>query len=54
MLDEIVMGGMVLETNISAILQSIKDQGKMHSESLSKVDASESASQIRDRLQYNW
>merc|ERR1712216_1035524 len=59
-LDEIVMGGMVLETNINAILQSIKDQGKMHSDSLTKVDASESASQIRERLgdnskwQYNW
>ena len=59
-LDEIVMGGMVLETNINAILQSIKDQGKMHSESLSRADASESASQIRERLgdnskwQYNW
>ena len=33
-LDEIVMGGMVLETNISTILQAIKDQGKMHSDSL--------------------
>ena len=55
------MGGMVLETNINSILQSIKDQGKMHTESLTKVDASESASQIRERLgdtsskwQYNW
>jgi AP-3 complex subunit sigma len=66
-LDEIVMGGMVLETNINAILQSIKDQGKMHSDSLTKVDAKTdiSASQIRGRLgdssstggnqwQYNW
>jgi AP-3 complex subunit sigma len=60
-LDEIVMGGMVLETNISAILQSIKDQGKMHSDSMTKVETSESASQIRERLgdnngkfQYNW
>ena len=60
-LDEIVMGGQVLETNIGAILQSIKDQGKMHSDSLTKVDTSESASQIRERLgdtsskwQYNW
>jgi AP-3 complex subunit sigma len=66
-LDEIVMGGMVLETNINAILQAIKDQGKMHSDSLTKVDAKTdiSASQIRGRLgdssstggnqwQYNW
>lgn len=60
-LDEIVMGGMVLETNLSAILQAIKDQGKMHQDSLNKVDASESASTIRERLgveqsswQYNW
>jgi AP-3 complex subunit sigma len=59
-LDEVVMGGMVLETNINAILQSIKDQGKMHSDSLTKVDPGSSASQIRERLgdssqwQYNW
>mmetsp|Transcript_6560 Transcript_6560/g.9558 ORF Transcript_6560/g.9558 Transcript_6560/m.9558 type:complete len:171 (-) Transcript_6560:286-798(-) len=33
-LDEIVMGGMVLETNINNILQAIQDQGKMHSNSL--------------------
>ena len=60
-LDEIVMGGMVLETNINSILQAIKDQGKMHSDSLTKVDAGDSASAIRERLggdsskwQYNW
>lgn len=60
-LDEIVTGGMVLETNISSILQSIKDQGKMHQDSLTRVDASESASTIRERIgteqaswQYNW
>jgi AP-3 complex subunit sigma len=60
-LDEIVMGGMVLETNIMAILQAIKDQGKMHSDSLTKYDAGDSASSIRERLggdsskwQYNW
>mmetsp|Transcript_23606 Transcript_23606/g.33117 ORF Transcript_23606/g.33117 Transcript_23606/m.33117 type:complete len:182 (-) Transcript_23606:1343-1888(-) len=61
-LDEIVMGGMVLETNISTILQAIKDQGKMHSDSL-KFDVNskkESNSNIRERLgansqwQYNW
>ena len=32
------------------LLQSIKDQGKMHSDSLTKVDSNESASQIRERL----
>jgi AP-3 complex subunit sigma len=62
-LDEIVMGGMVLETNIGSILQSIKDQGRMHSDSLTSVQVGpgESASQIRERLggdtskwQYNW
>ncbi|CAB9499036.1 AP-3 complex subunit sigma [Seminavis robusta] len=60
-LDEIVMGGMVLETNIGAILQSIKDQTKLHKDSLSKADANESSSAIRERIgteqstwQYNW
>jgi len=46
-LDEIVMGGMVLETNIHAVLQSIKDQGKMHQDSLTRVDAAESASTVQ-------
>lgn len=27
-LDEVVMGGMVLETNMQTILQSVRDQGK--------------------------
>ena len=35
-LDEIVMGGMVLETNISSILQGVKDQRKLHDDSLNK------------------
>lgn len=57
------MGGMVLETNIHAVLQSIKDQGKMHQESLTAGAGStaESASSIQNRLggeamkwQYNW
>eukprot|EP00555_Chaetoceros_dichaeta_P003739 CAMPEP_0198249334 /NCGR_PEP_ID=MMETSP1447-20131203/891_1 /TAXON_ID=420782 /ORGANISM="Chaetoceros dichaeta, Strain CCMP1751" /LENGTH=177 /DNA_ID=CAMNT_0043933943 /DNA_START=35 /DNA_END=565 /DNA_ORIENTATION=+ len=33
-LDEIVMGGMVLETNIALILQSIQDQAGMHRDSI--------------------
>jgi AP-3 complex subunit sigma len=60
-LDEIVMGGMVLETNIHAVLQSIKDQGKMHEGSLTRADTVESASTVQQRLggdstkwQYNW
>ncbi len=36
-LDEIVMGGMVLETNIHLILQAIQDQGKMHNSSLKQI-----------------
>lgn len=50
LLDEIVMGGMVLETNISNILEASKDQGKMHSNSLTTTDANPSASQIRGQL----
>lgn len=49
-LDEIVMGGMVLETNINSILQAIQDQGKMHSDSLKKLGTGDSADAIRDRL----
>jgi AP-3 complex subunit sigma len=33
-LDEIVMGGMVLETNINSILQAINDQERMHKQSI--------------------
>lgn len=33
-LDEIIMAGMVLETNINNILAAISDQNKMHSSSL--------------------
>merc|ERR1711862_168654 len=39
-LDEIVMGGMVLETNINNILAAIHDQGKLHSDSLKAVSSS--------------
>mmetsp|Transcript_7559 Transcript_7559/g.8326 ORF Transcript_7559/g.8326 Transcript_7559/m.8326 type:complete len:181 (+) Transcript_7559:121-663(+) len=60
-LDEVVMGGMVLETNINSILLAIKDQGKMHSDSLTKVHADEPGSALRTRLggdatqwTYNW
>ena len=61
-LDEIVMGGMVLETNIHAVLQAVKDQDRLHKESLTRTDsATASASSIQQRLggdtskwQYNW
>ncbi|GMH61558.1 hypothetical protein TrRE_jg1502 [Triparma retinervis] len=33
-LDEIVMGGMVLETNIVSILKAIGEQGKVHKQSM--------------------
>lgn len=41
-LDEIVMGGMVLETNIHAILQASKQQGQMHQASLSQTSTTTS------------
>lgn len=62
-LDEVVMGGMVLETNIISVLQSIKDQDKMHADSLTagSGNAAETASSMQQRLggdtakwQYNW
>ena len=42
-LDEIVMGGMVLETNINLILQAIDDQGKMHNNSMKGAKLQDSA-----------
>lgn len=60
-LDEIVMGGMVLDTNIHGVLQAVKDQGRMHQDSFTK-DTTPSASSIQQQLgagdtskwQYNW
>jgi AP-3 complex subunit sigma len=51
-LDEIVMGGMVLETNIQSILQSINDQDRAHHDSMTSVGAgqNESVSSIQQRL----
>ena len=37
-LDEIVMAGMVLETNIVTILQGVNDQTKLHQKSTSKLN----------------
>lgn len=58
-LDEIVMGGMVLETNISSVLQSIKDQGRIARDSLSSTNNQNENSRIREQLgdkafSYNW
>jgi AP-3 complex subunit sigma len=44
-LDEIIMAGMVLETNINHILQAVNDQSKMHAASIQTLNAP-SASQM--------
>ena len=49
-LDEIVMGGMVLETNINAILSAINDQEKMHKDSMKKAGPSDSVDAISTKL----
>ena len=38
-LDEIVRGGMVLETNINSILQAVNDQERMHKQSMKTATA---------------
>jgi AP-3 complex subunit sigma len=65
-LDEIVSGGMVLETNITSILHSMKDQDKLHADSLATASTTgaggnETVSTMQQRLggdtakwQYNW
>lgn len=57
-LDEIVMGGMVLETNISSILQAINDQKKLHDNSLKETSHSGDTSlSHRDKVNdysYRW
>lgn len=58
-LDEIVMGGMVLETNIKSILLAINDQDRLHKESLTRVGggiSGSTADSIRSRLEgsKNW
>ena len=42
-LDEIIMAGMVLETNINHILSSVTDQNKMHATSIQVLNAPTSA-----------
>lgn len=39
-LDEIIMAGMVLETNINHILQAVNEQTKMHTTSIQTLSAS--------------
>lgn len=43
-LDEIIMAGMVLETNIVNILQAVQDQNKLHSKSIKVISLPSSAS----------
>jgi AP-3 complex subunit sigma len=45
-LDEIIMAGMVLETNINNILAAVNDQDKLHSASVSSVSSSSGAASI--------
>eukprot|EP00640_Fibrocapsa_japonica_P006434 CAMPEP_0113934204 /NCGR_PEP_ID=MMETSP1339-20121228/1542_1 /TAXON_ID=94617 /ORGANISM="Fibrocapsa japonica" /LENGTH=178 /DNA_ID=CAMNT_0000935901 /DNA_START=226 /DNA_END=762 /DNA_ORIENTATION=+ /assembly_acc=CAM_ASM_000762 len=47
-LDEIVMGGMVLETNINSVMVAITDQNKLHSQSMRIVTTE--ASDARKRV----
>jgi AP-3 complex subunit sigma len=52
-LDEIIMAGMVLETNINHILTSVSEQNKLHSNSvkvLGGTSASEAAAQAKGLL----
>lgn len=55
-LDEIVMGGMVLETNISHILQAVHDQGKLHSatKETTTVDSMTHREKITSDYAYRW
>ena len=43
-LDEIIMAGMVLETNIVNILQSVQDQNKLHAKSIKVISLPSSTS----------
>jgi AP-3 complex subunit sigma len=52
-LDEIVMGGMVLETNIHNIIQAITDQGKMHAASLKTSNAEHSTMVAQSSIMHN-
>merc|ERR1712183_609488 len=49
-LDEIVMGGMVLETNINSILKAIHDQSKLHNDSIKRVGRQGDPDAIRQQF----
>jgi AP-3 complex subunit sigma len=45
-LDEIIMAGMVLETNIKSILSSVNEQSKLHAQSNKVITAGSAASAL--------
>jgi AP-3 complex subunit sigma len=45
-LDEIIMAGMVLETNINHILTSVNEQNKLHAASIKMLPSSQAASAV--------
>jgi AP-3 complex subunit sigma len=49
LLDEIIMAGMVLETNINHVLTSVNEQNKMHSSS-NKVGTGSTAAAVSGAL----
>mmetsp|Transcript_26176 Transcript_26176/g.61378 ORF Transcript_26176/g.61378 Transcript_26176/m.61378 type:complete len:169 (+) Transcript_26176:247-753(+) len=46
-LDEIIMAGMVLETNIIHILQAVNDQNKLHAKSVKVLSSNQGAGKRR-------
>jgi AP-3 complex subunit sigma len=50
-LDEIIMAGMVLETNINNILQAVNDQSKMHTVSMQSLSTPSAAAGDRGNNQ---
>ena len=46
-LDEIIMAGMVLETNIIHILQAVNDQNKLHAKSVKVLTSNQGAGKRR-------
>jgi len=53
-LDEIVMGGMVLETNIHSILTAVKDQQKIHDDSMLIAAGTAGTVATEAKFSYNW
>ena len=50
-LDEIIMAGMVLETNIVNILQSVQDQNKLHAKSIKVISLPSSTSKTTTAIE---